>query len=206
MNEEETIAARRMVEAILFASPKPLSEAEIAQRLPDGANVAALIADLGEDYEGRGVNLVKVAGKWTMRTAPDLAFLLRDEVEETRKLSRAAVETLSIIAYHQPITRAEIEELRGVTLSKGTLDVLLEAGWIRPAGRKQTPGRPVLYATSEDFLVHFGLEKISDLPGLEELKAAGILDPIDDALDAMLAQSADQGEDIEDEEDELPLT
>lgn len=206
MNEEETIAARRMVEAILFASPKPLSEAEIAQRLPEGANVAALITDLGEDYEGRGVNLVKVAGKWTMRTAPDLAFLLRDEVEETRKLSRAGVETLSIIAYHQPITRAEIEELRGVTLSKGTLDVLLEAGWIRPAGRKQTPGRPVLYATSEDFLVHFGLEKISDLPGLEELKAAGILDPIDDALDAMLAQSADEGEGSEEEEDELPLT
>jgi segregation and condensation protein B len=167
----------RMAEALLFAAAEPLEEGALASRLPEGADVAALLAELAQAYAGRGVNLVQVAGKWQFRTAPDLAFLMRIEKQEIRRLSRAAIETLAIIAYHQPVTRAEIEEIRGVGLSKGTLDLLLEIEWVRISGRRQTPGRPVTYGTSEAFLVHFGLAKIGDLPGLEELKATGLLDP-----------------------------
>lgn len=175
----------RMVEALLFAADAPLSIEEIAERLPDDADVPAHIETIRVFYEGRGVNLVHLADKWMFRTAPDLSFLLRKEVEAQRKLSRAGVETLAIIAYHQPVTRAEIEEIRGVGLSKGTLDVLMEAGWIKLKGRRRTPGRPVTYGTSEEFLVHFGLENIDDLPGIEELKAAGLLDSVDKALSRM---------------------
>ncbi|MFZ5609886.1 MAG: SMC-Scp complex subunit ScpB [Pseudomonadota bacterium] len=208
IDAERNEEARRMIEAVLFATARPLALEEIAARLPEGIDVARLLHDLSSDYEARGVNLVAVAGKWQLRTAPDLAFLLREEVEETRKLSRAGVETLAIIAYHQPITRAEIEELRGVSLSKGTLDVLMEAGWVRPRGRKATPGRPVLYGTSDDFLAHFGLEKITDLPGLEELKASGMLDPIDDSLGVLLAAAGDDegAEALVEDEEERPLT
>ena len=166
----------RMAEALLFAAVEPLDEASIAARLPEGADIGAVLARLRAEYAERGVHLVRVAGKWALRTAPDLAFLLRREVEKVRALSRAAVETLAIIAYHQPITRTEVEEIRGVGLSRGTLDRLMEAGWVRPVGRRRSPGRPVTYGTSEGFLDHFGLESVEDLPGVEELKAAGLLD------------------------------
>jgi segregation and condensation protein B len=166
----------RLVEALLFAAPEPLAEAAIAGRLPDGADVAGLLAELEAVYRHRGVTLARVAGKWAMRTAPDLAPHLLLERTVSRKLSRAAVETLAIVAYHQPVTRAEIEEIRGVALSKGTLDVLMESGWIRPKGRRQTPGRPVTWVTTDEFLTHFGLDTLGELPGLDELKAAGLLD------------------------------
>jgi segregation and condensation protein B len=166
----------RMVEALLFAAAEPLDIDSIASRLPEGADVGAVIEDLQKLYETRGVHLVRVANKWMFRTADDLAFLMEREAVEQKKLSRAAMETLAIIAYHQPVTRAEIEEVRGVSVSKGTLDVLMETGWVRLRGRKRTPGRPVTYGTTEAFLVHFGLESIGDLPGLDELKAAGLLD------------------------------
>ncbi|MFD2142833.1 SMC-Scp complex subunit ScpB [Ancylobacter oerskovii] len=166
----------RLLEAMLFAAGEPLDEATLAARLPEGVDLRPLMAQLSADYAGRGVNLVRVAGKWTLRTAPDLGFLLARDKPEPRKLSRAALETLAIIAYHQPVTRAEIEEIRGVSTSKGTLDVLLESGWIRMRGRRRSPGRPVTYGTAESFLVHFGLESIQDLPGLEELKGAGFVD------------------------------
>jgi segregation and condensation protein B len=168
----------RMCEALLFASTEPLSEEALKASLPEGSNVAAIIAELQKEYEGRGVNLVRVAEKWQFRTAADLAFLLRKEKPEQKKLSRAAIETLAIIAYHQPVTRAEIEDIRGVMLSKGTLDTLMEVGWIKIRGRKRTPGRPVTYGTTEAFLVQFGLENISHLPGMEELKAAGFLEAV----------------------------
>ena len=167
---------RRTLEALLFAASEPLDEASLAQRLPAGVDVAALLAELVEDYSRRGVNLVRVAGKWALRTAPDLAFLLRRETERERRLSRAAIETLAIIAYHQPVTRAEIEDIRGVSVSKGTLELLLETEWIRPRGRRRSPGRPLTFGTTEAFETHFGLESLKDLPGLEELKAAGLLD------------------------------
>jgi len=170
------LAGLRMVEALLFASSEPLSLEELTLRLPDGTDVLGLLEQLEKTYATRGVNLVKVAGKWCFRTAEDLAFLMHRNVEEQRKLSRAALETLAIIAYHQPVTRAEIEEIRGVSTSKGTLDVLLETTWIRMRGRRRTPGRPVTYGTTEQFLIHFGLETVKDLPGLEELKGAGLLD------------------------------
>jgi segregation and condensation protein B len=166
----------RMVEALVFASAEPLSAEEIASRLPEGTDVAGLLGELQALYAERGVHLVQVAGKWSFRTAGDLSFLLSREAVEQRRLSRAALETLAIIAYHQPVTRAEIEEIRGVAVSRGTIDVLLETGWIRMRGRRRSPGRPVTYGTSEAFLSHFGLDAISDLPGLEELKAAGLLD------------------------------
>nr|WP_244299234.1 SMC-Scp complex subunit ScpB [Roseibium aquae] len=166
----------RMVEALLFASADPLSREELADRLPRGADVDGILEALRRTYAARGVNLVQVAGKWCFRTAEDLSFLMRRSTEEQKKLSRAALETLAIIAYHQPVTRAEIEEIRGVSTSKGTLDVLLETGWVRMRGRRRTPGRPVTYGTTEGFLVHFGLESVKDLPGLEELKGAGLLD------------------------------
>lgn len=170
------VAGLRMIEALLFASSEPLSLEELTLRLPDGLDVLALLEELQKTYALRGVNLVRVAGKWCFRTAEDLAFLMHRNVEEQRKLSRAALETLAIIAYHQPVTRAEIEEIRGVSTSKGTLDVLLETSWIRMRGRRRTPGRPVTYGTTEQFLVHFGMESVKDLPGLEELKGAGLLD------------------------------
>ncbi len=182
---EKLAQHRRMVEAILFASENPLSVEEIAERLPHGVDVMQHIEALQESYATAGVNLVRLAGKYMFRTAEDLSFLLRREVDEPRKLSRAAVETMAIIAYHQPVTRAEIEEIRGVSISKGTLDVLMEAGWVRIMGRKRTPGRPVTYGTTDEFLVHFGIESIKDLPGVQELKAAGLLDSVDVALDKM---------------------
>lgn len=168
--------ACRIAEALLFASSEPLAAEAVASRLPGSAPVMPVIRALQRDYASRGVNLVELAGKWAFRTAEDLGYLLSREAVEPRKLSRAALETLSIIAYHQPVTRAEIEGIRGVSTSKGTLDVLLEAGWARIRGRRKAPGRPVTYGTTEAFLVHFGLNRIDDLPGLEELKGSGFLD------------------------------
>jgi segregation and condensation protein B len=166
----------RLLEAMLFASAEPLDEKSLATRLPQGIDVHTALQRLQEEYALRGVNLVRVNGKWTFRTASDLSWLLSKETIETRKLSRAAIETLAIIAYHQPVTRAEIEEIRGVTTSKGSVDVLLETGWIRPRGRRKAPGRPVTYGTNEAFLSHFGLDAVGDLPGLDELKGSGLLD------------------------------
>lgn len=201
VSAERQLEHCRMVEAILFASENPLSVEEIATRLPEGVDVVTHIDSLTEDYAARGVSLVRVAGKYMFRTADDLSFLLRREVDEPRKLSRAAVETMAIIAYHQPVTRAEIEDIRGVTISKGTLDVLMEAGWVRIMGRRKTPGRPVTYGTTEDFLVHFGIETIKDLPGLQELKAAGLLDSVDTALDK-LGGMPEPGQPVKDEVDD----
>ena len=166
----------RIVEALLFASPEPVAEEEIASRLPEGRDVPALLADLRNDYRGRGVELAEVAGKWSFRTAGDLSGRLGIVVERRRRLSRAALETLAIVAYHQPVTRAEIEGIRGVGLSRGTLDRLLEVGWIGPSGRRRVPGRPLQWRTGERFLEHFGLASLDDLPGRDELKAAGLLD------------------------------
>jgi segregation and condensation protein B len=166
----------RLIEAMLFASTEPLDERALAERLPAGLDVGTLLAELQAQYAPRGVNLMRREGKWAFRTAADLAGQLVIEQTQTRRLSRAAIEVLAIIAYNQPITRAEIEEVRGVALSKGTLDLLFEAGWIRPRGRRRTPGRPLQWATSDAFLDHFGLESLEDLPNLKELKAAGLLD------------------------------
>jgi segregation and condensation protein B len=174
--EEERAEELRILEALLFAAEEPLDEKVLAARMPAGVDVRTLLVHLQEDYASRGVNLVRVGGKWSLRTAGDLAWLLTKESVVTRKLSRAAVETLAIVAYHQPVTRAEIEEIRGVTTSKGTLDVLLETGWIRLRGRRKAPGRPVTYGTTEAFLSHFGLDVLGDLPGLDELKGAGLIE------------------------------
>ncbi|HEX4861670.1 MAG TPA: SMC-Scp complex subunit ScpB [Rhizomicrobium sp.] len=168
----------RMTEALLFAAEEPLDAKALATSLPEGADVPALLAELQAQYEKRGVTLLCVADKWQFRTAPDLAFLLRKEKPEQKRLSRAALETLAIVAYHQPVTRAEIEDIRGVALSKGTIDALMEVGWVKIRGRKRTPGRPVTYGTTEAFLVQFGLESVGHLPGTDELKAAGFLDAI----------------------------
>jgi segregation and condensation protein B len=176
-NDDDRAQALRLVEALLFASAAPLDEAAIAERLPDTGDLPELLAELEAAYSARGVNVVRVAGGWTFRTAPDLAPRLRLEKSVARKLSRAAIETLAIVAYHQPVTRAEIEEIRGVAISKGTLDVLMEAGWIAPKGRRETPGRPVTWGTTDEFLMHFGLADRNDLPGIEELKAAGLVGP-----------------------------
>jgi len=177
--------ALRAVEATLFAAEEPLSAADIALYVGEGVDVAAALAELQGHYAGRGVELVERGGRWHFQTAADLAHILRREREESRRLSRAAVETLAIIAYHEPVSRAEIEAIRGVQISKGTLDVLMEAGWVRPAGRREVPGRPLTYATTQDFLTHFGLESRRDLPGLDDLKAAGLLDPVDTALEQL---------------------
>jgi segregation and condensation protein B len=166
----------RLLEAMLFAASEPLSEKDLAARLPQGTDVEDALKRLQQDYASRGVNLVRVAGKWSFRTASDLSWLLSKETVETRKLSRAAIETLAIIAYHQPVTRTEIEDIRGVSTSKGSIDVLLETGWIKPRGRRKVPGRPLTYGTTEAFLSHFGLDAVGDLPGLEELKGSGLLD------------------------------
>lgn len=167
----------RLLEAMLFASAEPLDAAALAKRMPDGVDVKAALELLQADYALRGVNLVRIGGKWAFRTASDLSWLMTRESTETRKLSRAAIEVLAIIAYHQPVTRAEIEEIRGVATSKGTLDVLLETGWIKPRGRRKVPGRPLTFGTTETFLSQFNLEALGDLPGLEELKGTGLLDP-----------------------------
>jgi segregation and condensation protein B len=182
MEPEEGVAdaslreAMRIAEALLFAATEPLEESEIARRMPENVTAAAVLAALREDYAGRGVNLVRVGKKWLFRTASDLGWLLSRGEIEPKKLSRAALETLAIVAYHQPVTRAEIEDIRGVAISKGTMDVLIETGWVRLRGRRRAPGRPVTYGTTENFLLHFGLEAIADLPGLDELKGAGMFD------------------------------
>ena len=170
----------RSVEATVFASAEPLSVSDIALHVGEG-DVAAALADLAERYQGHGIDLVERGGRWHFQTAPDLAHLLRRTREEPRRLSRAATETLAIIAYHEPVSRAEIEAIRGVQISKGTLDVLMEAGWVKTAGRREAPGRPLLYATTPDFLTHFGLGSRKDLPGIDDLKAAGLLDPLDES-------------------------
>jgi segregation and condensation protein B len=166
----------RIAEALIFASAEPVEESAIAQRLSDGTDVEAVMDQLRRLYEGRGVNLVRVARRWMFRTADDVAWALARDRDEKRKLSRAALETLAIVAYHQPVTRADIEEIRGVAVSKGALDVLMEAGWVRMRGRRKAPGRPITYGTTTEFLVEFGLNAIADLPGLDELKGAGLFE------------------------------
>ena len=171
----------RSVEATVFASAEPLSSAELAAHVGEG-DVDSALAELAERYQGHGIELVERGGRWHFQTAPDLAHLLRRTREDARRLSRAATETLAIIAYHEPVSRGEIEAIRGVQISKGTLDVLMEAGWVKTAGRREAPGRPLLYATTPDFLTHFGLASRKDLPGIDDLKAAGLLDPLDEAI------------------------
>jgi segregation and condensation protein B len=183
----------RAVEATVFASAQPLGVDDIALHVGEG-DVAAALAELAERYQGHGIELVERGGRWHFQTAADLAHLLRRTREEPRRLSRAATETLAIIAYHEPVSRAEIEAIRGVQISKGTLDVLMEAGWVRTAGRREAPGRPLLYATTPEFLTHFGLGSRKDLPGIDDLKAAGLLDPLDEA-----ALALELGGDSEDE-------
>ncbi|HXD02953.1 MAG TPA: SMC-Scp complex subunit ScpB [Novosphingobium sp.] len=180
----------RAVEAALFAATEPMSAEAISAHL-GGAEVKAALAELAAFYEGRGIALVERGKRWHFQTAPDLAHLLRREREEVRRLSRAATEVLAIVAYHEPVSRAEIESIRGVQTAKGTLDVLLEAGWVRVAGRREVPGRPVIYATTPEFLAHFGLASRRDLPGIEELRAAGLLDPVEEALEEALAVRAE---------------
>ena len=177
----------RAVEATLFATEEPLAVSDLALHLggADPAQVRAALADLAKHYVGRGIELVERGGRWHFQTAADCAHLLRREREQVRRLSRAATEVLAIVAYHEPVSRAEIESIRGVQTSGGTLDVLMEAGWVRVAGRREVPGRPVIYATTPEFLQHFGLESRRDLPGLDELRAAGLLDPVDEAYDAL---------------------
>lgn len=176
---------QRAVEAVLFASEAPLTIDEIRAHVGQEADVRGALGALEQCYAGRGIELARRGDRWHFQTAADLAHLLRRDREESRKLSRAGIETLAIIAYHEPVTRAEIEAIRGVQISKGTIDVLMEAGWVRPAGRREVPGRPLTYATTAGFLTHFGLASRRDLPGLEDLKAAGLLDPIDLAIEAL---------------------
>ncbi len=180
----------RAVEATLFAAEAPMSAEALATHL-GGADVRSALAALVQHYDGRGIRLVERGGRWHFQTAPDLAHLLRREKEDVRRLSRAATEVLAIVAYHEPVSRAEIESIRGVQTAKGTLDVLLEAGWVRIAGRREVPGRPVIYATTAEFLTHFGLESRRDLPGIDELRAAGLLDPVEDALASALETAED---------------
>jgi segregation and condensation protein B len=178
---------QRAIEATLFAAEEAMSVEALCAHLGDAepGDVREALSALAETYDGRGVQLVERAKRWHFQTAPDLAHLLRREKEQVRRLSRAATEVLAIVAYHEPVSRAEIESIRGVQTAKGTLDVLMEAGWVRVAGRREVPGRPVIYATTPDFLKHFGLESRRDLPGIDELKAAGLLDPVDDAFEAL---------------------
>jgi len=183
----------RAVEATLFASETPLTAEEIAAYAGEG-DVEIALGQLASHYEGRGIDLVERGGRWHFQTAPDLAHILRREREEPRRLSRAATETLAIIAYHEPVSRAEIEAIRGVQISKGTLDVLMEAGWVKTAGRREAPGRPLLYATTEDFLSHFGLGSRRDLPGIDDLKAAGLLDPLDESMFQLQLESDDEAD------------
>ncbi len=199
----------RILEAILFAAAEPVALEKIQSSLPEGADVQSLLADLKANYANRGVNLVEVAGKWALRTADDLSFILRREQVTQRRLSKAALETLAITAYHQPVTRAEIEDIRGVAISKGTLDILLEIGWVKMRGRRRTPGRPVTYGTTEAFLAHFGLNEINDLPGLQELKGAGLLDAdLPPGFDIPMPRGADEltaEEDPLDGDEQAPL-
>lgn len=174
----------RLIEALLFAAAEPLDADAFARHFDQEADIPGLLSDLAESYSARGVNLVRLAGGWALRTAPDLAPRLRIERPVPRRLSRAAVETLAVIAYHQPVTRAEIEEIRGVALAKGTIDTLMQAGWVRPKGRRESPGRPLLWVTTPGFLVHFGLDSLSELPNLDELRSAGLLDLASAAADA----------------------
>ncbi|MBM2320723.1 MULTISPECIES: SMC-Scp complex subunit ScpB [Marivita] len=200
MGEQE-----RMVEAILFATAEAVTTKELNDRMPHGADAAEALVHLRKRYEGRGVNVVKVGDAWAIRTAPDLGFLMQKETVETRKLSRAAIETLAIIAYHQPVTRAEIEEIRGVSVSRGTVDQLLEMEWIRFGRRRMTPGRPVTFVVTQDFLDHFGLESARDLPGLKELRAAGLLEnrPPPGTMPNMGEGDVDSEEEIEEGQSEL---
>ncbi len=179
----------RAVEATLFAAEQPMTLAELRLHVGEAGDLRATLARIADDYAGRGINLVERGGRWHFQTAADLAHILRREKDETRKLSRAGMETLAIIAYHEPVSRAEIEAIRGVQVAKGTLDVLMEAGWVRPAGRREVPGRPLIYATTVEFLSHFGLSSRRDLPGIDDLRAAGLLDPVDLALEGLSAQS-----------------
>lgn len=195
--------AIRMAEAIVFASAEPVSEKAIAERLPEGTDVKAVMSELMSAYEKRGVNLVRIEDAWAFRTASDLAFLMSREQVQLRKLSRAALEVLAIIAYHQPVTRAEMEDIRGVETSKGTLDTLLETGWVRMRGRRRTPGRPVTYGTTIEFLDHFGLTEIRDLPGMDELKGAGFLSP---RMPSNFSMPVPQGDPDDLSEEEDPLT
>jgi segregation and condensation protein B len=181
----------RAVEATLFAAEEPLSPTEISSYVGPDVDVRAALNALEAIYRTRGINLVDRGGKWHFQTAPDMAHILRRERTENRKLSRAAIETLTIVAYHEPVSRAEIEAIRGVQISKGTLDVLMEAGWVRPAGRREAPGRPLTYATTTEFLGHFGLKSRKDLPSIDDLRAAGLLDPVDLAFEALEMQSDD---------------
>ncbi|MHC5230536.1 SMC-Scp complex subunit ScpB [Brucella sp. LJL56] len=206
MDEEASVSTQglaelaRIVEAIVFASSEPVSERALAERLPANVEVAPVLKHLQKIYETRGVHLVQVGGAWAFRTAPDLAFLMSREAVQQRKLSRAAMEVLAVIAYHQPVTRAELEDIRGVETSKGTLDVLMETGWIKLRGRRRTPGRPVTYGTTESFLDHFGLPEIRDLPGLEELRGAGLLSARMPSSFAVPVPNLDPDELTEDEE------
>jgi len=196
----------RAVEACLFAAQEPLTVEQIRGYVGNDFDIHAVLTSLQEHYDGRGIELVRRGNLWHFQTAADLSHLLRREKEETRKLSRAAVETLSIIAYHEPVSRAEIEAIRGVQISKGTLDVLMEAGWVRPTGRREVPGRPLIYATTPEFLSHFGLESRRDLPGIDDLKAAGLLDPVDAVFDEMQMageESREEGDD-DDTASEIP--
>ena len=185
----------RAVEAALFVAEAPLTAAELRLHVGDAGDLAAALRQLADDYAGRGINLVERGGRWHFQTAADLAHILRREKDEARKLSRAAMETLAIIAYHEPVSRAEIEAIRGVQVAKGTLDVLMEAGWVRPAGRREVPGRPLIYATTVDFLSHFGLSSRRDLPGIDDLRAAGLLDPVDLVLEGLGGQSVLENDD-----------
>jgi segregation and condensation protein B len=196
----------RMVEAILFATADPVTVKELEGRMPHGCDPAEALAYLRKRYNGRGVSLVKIGDAWALRTAPDLGFLMQKETVETRKLSRAAVETLAIVAYHQPVTRAEIEEIRGVSVSRGTVDQLIELEWIRFGRRRMTPGRPVTFVVTQDFLDHFGLESARDLPGLQELRSAGLLEsrPAPGMGDAVVDED-DDGSDAEDDGDQSEL-
>lgn len=184
----------RAVEAVLFAAEEPLTPDAIRLHVGEGADVRAALSRLQDDYAGRGISLVRRGERWHFETAADMAHLLRRDREEARKLSRAGTETLAIIAYHEPVTRAEIESIRGVQISKGTLDVLMEAGWVRPAGRREVPGRPLMYATTPEFLAHFGLESRRDLPGIDDLRAAGLLDPVDLAFEQAGTENEEEAE------------
>lgn len=205
-NYELDLEHVRMAEALLFAAAEPLNVAMLKDRMPEGIHMPTVLEALTAQYENRGVHLVSIAGKWAFRTAPDLSFMMEKERVEQRRLSRAAIETLAIIAYHQPVTRAEIEAIRGVSVSKGTIDVLMEVGWVKLRGRRRVPGRPVTYGTSEDFLDHFGLDMVKDLPGMEELKAAGLLDarlPAGFAVPSPEDALPEEAEDDEDEQEDL---
>ena len=183
----------RILEAILFAATEPVSLEKFKEHLPESADIAGLLDDLRENYANRGVNLVQLAGKYMFRTADDMSFVLRKDVQEQKRLTKAGLETLAIIAYHQPVTRADIEDIRGVAISKGTLDTLLDIGWIKMRGRRKSPGRPVTYGTTETFMQHFGLNEITDLPGLQELKAAGLLEAnLPPGFDVPVPKSAEE--------------